>query len=303
MLKKFIQLCKQSQSELKKSLYKWLKSMGYTPINKKGYLYAKGTLPVCITAHLDTVHKQPVAVIEITENGNAVSSPQGIGGDDRCGVFMIQKIVENGYRPTILFCEDEEVGGVGSDIFCRSPYISDLSEMKFIIELDRKGSHDIVFYEDENESFHKFCTKTTGYKEAFGTFSDISNICPDCGVSGVNVSCGYYKAHTLDEYVVMSEMLDSIKAVEKLLDKANDCQQFEYTCVPKHRYYSYGYGGCIDEFYLCAYDSRKGDIIEDYYIASSYEEAIGRFLIDNPHICYADVSWSEDIKEAGANET
>lgn len=46
-------------------------------------------------------------------------SPQGIGGDDRCGVFMVLQIIRS-VNCHVLFCEDEETGGNGARAFERS---------------------------------------------------------------------------------------------------------------------------------------------------------------------------------------
>lgn len=48
------------QMELKKRLKAELKSRGYPVTDKPGYLYAEGTIPVLLVAHMDTVHRQPV---------------------------------------------------------------------------------------------------------------------------------------------------------------------------------------------------------------------------------------------------
>ena len=51
------------QMELKKTLKAELKSRGYPITDKPGYLYAEGTIPVLLVAHMDTVHRQPVEQI------------------------------------------------------------------------------------------------------------------------------------------------------------------------------------------------------------------------------------------------
>ena len=47
----------KSQKELKRTLKKELQELRYSPISSKGFLYAKGTVPVLLVAHLDTVHR------------------------------------------------------------------------------------------------------------------------------------------------------------------------------------------------------------------------------------------------------
>ena len=107
------------QMELKKTLKAELKSRGYPITDKPGYLYAEGTIPVLLVAHMDTVHRQPVEQICYSADGAVAMSPQGIGGDDRCGVWMILQILHTA-SCHVLFCEDEEVGCVGAKKFTRT---------------------------------------------------------------------------------------------------------------------------------------------------------------------------------------
>ena len=196
----FVALCKLTQNELKDMLPKKLLESGYKDvISSDGFIYARGEMPILLTAHMDTVHKIPVIDFYeyVDAKGNhIISSPQGIGGDDRCGVYMILEIIKE-YKPYILFCEDEEIGGIGSGKFCRTDFIDELEDMKFLIELDRANEKDAVFYDCDNKEFTKFIEDTTGFVETWGTFSDISNLAPQCNVAAVNLSCGYYHAHQL----------------------------------------------------------------------------------------------------------
>lgn len=239
----FVQMCKYTQKELIELLPNKLGEAGYADvIVGDGYIYAKGTVPVLLTAHMDTVHKTSVKDFYeyIDTNGNHVlSSPQGIGGDDRCGIYMILDIIKE-HKCSVLFCEDEENGGIGSRKFCRTEYIKDLEDLKYLIELDRANEKDAVFYDCENPDFTKFIEDNTGFKETYGSFSDISNLAPECMVAAVNLSCGYYHAHTLGEEVVVEEMLHTIEVVKKLLTV--ECEQFEYIEAEYNYGYNYGYG-------------------------------------------------------------
>ena len=248
----FIKLCKLEQMALKDILIDELLASGYEVNYGDGYLYAKGNIPVLLTSHMDTVHKTPVIdfyeYYDEEKKRHIVSSPQGIGGDDRCGIYIILEIIKT-HKCSVLFCEDEEIGGVGSRKFCKSKLIDDLSKLNYLIELDRANGTDAVFYDCENDEFTEFITKNTGYKTAWGSFSDISNLAPECGVAAVNLSCGYYNAHTTSEYVVIEEMMNTIEVVKKLLDV--ECEeQFEYIEF-NYGYgnYGYGYGGYYGGYY------------------------------------------------------
>lgn len=77
-----------TQPELKTCLHRWLEQNGFTPVSRDGYLYAAGGVPVLLVAHLDTVHREPVLDICYNADRTVAMSPQGIGGDDRAGVWM-----------------------------------------------------------------------------------------------------------------------------------------------------------------------------------------------------------------------
>lgn len=258
----FITVCKLPQNMLKTYLKVRLGDFfePETIVDDDGFLYVKGNIPIVVTAHMDTVHKkQCTKFLMRKEKGNhIVTSPTGIGGDDRCGVHIILKLLEKGYRPYVLFCEDEEKGGIGSAKFCKFPnLVKEISECKYIIELDRANADDSVYYDCDNKDFEKYINEITKYETSFGSFSDISTLCPDCGIAGVNLSCGYYNAHTTDEYVVVEEMEHTIEVVENLLKDEANVEQFEYIEMIYNKFGRYsGYFGYdeYDDYYESYYD-------------------------------------------------
>ena len=86
---RFESILKMTQGELKEHLVQLLRAHGYEPVCKSGFLYAEGTVPVLLVAHLDTVHTHRPDIICRSEDGRYLMSPYGIGGDDRAGVYMI----------------------------------------------------------------------------------------------------------------------------------------------------------------------------------------------------------------------
>lgn len=300
---KFETICKMSQEGLKHYLTNQLKNIYNVVINEDGFLYADGKFPVLLVAHLDTVHKKLPDIITYQKKGDWISSPNGIGGDDRCGVYMILEIIKK-YNCSVLFCEDEEIGAVGAGKFVNSKVAEGL-KFNYIIEFDRRGKNDAVFYNCDNEDFEEFITKEF-FKTAYGSFSDISTIAPALGVAAVNLSCGYYEAHTTKEYVVMSEMKKVIEEACKILERTTDKDVFEYIETQYSGYDRYGYyGGWYDDYdgysaygsrytkdryYLFEYLDANGQ--EQWYdvIATSYYEALGKFMCDNPNASYDDIT-------------
>ncbi|MBR3748168.1 MAG: hypothetical protein IKN27_14535 [Selenomonadaceae bacterium] len=217
-----------------KKLFKLLvkKFKGKSIFSKGNFILVRGTAPVMLVAHLDTVHTEPVKQICASEDGNILMSPQGIGGDDRCGVFALVKIHQTAQvKPWLLFCCNEEVGGLGAQQFClahsQKLLPSELDSLKFLIEIDRKGKNDAVFYDCDNLDFEDYIA-SKGFQPAFGSFSDISLIAPELGVAAVNLSSGYYNAHTLHEYINVSELYETIRKVGEIIAEVSDLPCFEY---------------------------------------------------------------------------
>lgn len=214
-------ILRQTQPELKQMLNSRLKEQGYQTTIECGYLYAPGDVPVLLVAHLDTVHRQPVQIICYSENRRIAMSPQGIGGDDRAGVFMILQIIQKA-RCHVLFCEDEELGGLGAQLFTRSGI---QPQVNYLVELDRRGRNDAVFYECANPDFTKF-VKGFGFREEFGSFSDISILAPHLQIAAVNISAGYFFEHSPQEYIDLVYMMKNVERVTRMVK--TECKHFRY---------------------------------------------------------------------------
>lgn len=171
-------------------------------------------------------------------------SPYGIGGDDRCGITMILEIIKE-LRCHVLFTEDEEIGGVGAGKFCASGI---KPKINFIIEFDRAHERDAVYYELDNEVFAETVEKY-GFKRDYGSYSDIVDIAPVLGCAAVNLSCGYYNAHTQHEFVSIPQMYAQIERVKELI--ANESENFFEWKEAKYSrdWYYGGYDGWYDNDY------------------------------------------------------
>ena len=195
------------------------------------YIFVPGTMPVMFVAHLDTVHKESVKHICTSNSGNIIMSPQGIGGDDRCGVYALMKLWKavSGKHPSLLFTCNEETGGHGAKAFA-ADWKNGLYEgftFKYLIELDRRGKKDAVFYNCANDQFEDY-VQSFGFCTDFGTYTDICDVAPAIGVAAVNLSCGYYNAHTLNEYIKVNELQLTINKVRKMLQDIDNAPVFEY---------------------------------------------------------------------------
>lgn len=197
----------------------------------KEYIVALGDTPIGLVAHMDTVHRTPVAQLFYDKEQNVMWSPQGIGADDRAGVYSIIELTTRGLMPTIILTTDEEVGGLGAIAL-----VSDISTppvpINFLIELDRQGRNDSVYYDCDNRLFEKYINHY-GFVSDWGSFSDISYIAPAWGIAAVNLSVGYFNEHSVKEYLNVGYMYETIDKVENILNNVCKDDAFEYVEAEK----------------------------------------------------------------------
>ena len=230
IINKLLTICKMSQQELLDQLPEYLER--YYPkesiyITQK-YIYVKGDIPVLLVAHMDTVHLTTPENIWISSDQTKIKSDEGIGGDDRCGIYALNYIATKPIKPHLLYTTDEEIGAIGAQEFCAD--YEDI-DVNCIIELDRRGDKDVVVYDDDNTNLYKKFEKL-GFTLANGSFTDISYISPHFKISGVNLSIGYYNAHTCNEYIDINVLKENIDILYKFLENPKNYRK-KYTYKEK----------------------------------------------------------------------
>lgn len=246
--KLFMQVCQMTQEQLLKTLSITLKKAKYNTIETQEYLVAKGDIPICLVAHLDTVFNFPPKNFYYDRIANVIWSPEGLGADDRAGVFAILQIIKSGLRPHIIFTTEEETGGVGAlhAALEGCPF----EDIRYIIELDRQGAIDCVFYDCNNKKFESYI-ESFGFITARGTFSDISILCPEWKIAGVNLSVGYYNEHSYSEILNVSHLLSTINKVRKMLIGNTYPNKFKYIPDTNSKWYKYNYHNDIKTCACC----------------------------------------------------
>lgn len=194
---------------------------------------------VCLVAHIDTVWDTDVrrfgqfgSVLKKAEpkttprektllhdkQKGLIWSPDGLGADDRAGVYAALKLFHEApepYKPYVLLTDYEESGGAGAREAAEL-FATELAGCNFLIELDRANGNDAVFYNGEPDGFAKYIEEF-GFKESHGSFSDISIVCPAVKRCGVNLSVGYYNQHTDKEYLDTNKLFTTIEKVKLIL--------------------------------------------------------------------------------------
>lgn len=264
-IKLLTKLLKMKDTDLHNYLYdKLVTYYGKDKIVRKfgKYLVAVGS-KIGLVAHLDVVGDIPPK--EIVYNKKYITAINSIlGADDRVGVFIILKMLELGFKPTIIFTHDEEKGTIGARHFVQD--YSDIG-VKYLIQLDRRGKG-VVFYDNGNEKFLEYVLSFRN-KEEYGTYSDISILCPNCNVSGCNLGVGYYNEHTSSEYQSIEDLEDTLDVVLAMLQDEDNAEYYEYQeYVYETEYLGNGtmvnYNGTmvsLDEYYKILYGEDELDVI------------------------------------------
>jgi len=272
-----IDVCKLSPEKLFKKMkgllhHSYGKAPKFSSYSEDAWLYMPGDIPVCVVSHIDTVHKNLPSIVMVSTDERYISSPDGIGGDDRAGVFIIMKLLEHGLRPHVLFLNGEETGGKGAHAFVKAQ--KSLKDVNWFVEFDRANTNDVTKYWDTNTGLLD-AMKALSFKEVSGTFTDISVLCPHFKISGVNVSAGYYHQHTKEEIIDTFAVYDMYDRWTKILVSDLVNSKFAYVEAPVAKtsyvssYYNYdsygkyrdnyqGYGGGYGYGSGYGYDSYKG---------------------------------------------
>lgn len=279
-------------------------------ISTPAYLIAKGEIPVAIIAHADTVFKTPPVEFFYDKEKNVMWSPDGLGADDRAGIFAVTKIVSSGLRPHVIITTDEESGCVGATKLIHKYKEHPFDSLKFMIQLDRRGVEDSVYYDCANEEFEKFINNF-GFKTAWGSFTDISTIAPIWGVSAVNFSVGYFDEHSKQERLYVDVLFHTIQKTQNILQYVAENPEVPVYEYIEDDYYGYKYHGQIWYDYgtagLSKYAPGEADICcfcgtvmkKEDLINLHYDNVNDEYYICNN--CYSDmyeeIEWCCECKQ------
>ena len=285
----FYRLTQLTQKGLITSIEQFLKNRYEKVVKTDSYIYAIGDIPITLVAHLDTVFSKPPSEIFYDINKNVIWGVGGLGADDRAGVYAILKLINSIKKPHIIFTTDEEKGSIGAKQLVND-VPTPFADMRYIVELDRQGSKDCVFYQCDNPDFTNYIS-SFGFEENFGTFSDISEICPAWEIAGVNLSIGYKDEHSLIERLYIDDMFNTIDKVNRMIeDIPNLKENFKYIPInPKTFYQKYvisspWYDGSLIECHRCHKDFSD---YEMFYV----QELSGEYNFWCPNCISNNINW------------
>lgn len=191
----------------------------------------------CILAHTDqiTTNKGPYRIYE--SNGilcgihKSDGSRCGLGCDDANGICVALQLLEELPDLKCIFTTEEELGGKGAEEACFNTDF--LFDIKYFLQADRRGSSDLIthtnwidvvteeFLQDLMPIMLKY-----NYKENYGTFTDVGELVKQTGICGVNISCGYYKEHTFNEYCNKTELENCLNFIYEIITTLNSDKQY-----------------------------------------------------------------------------
>ena len=248
-----------------------------------------------ICCHIDTVHditgikKVQVQKVEKKEK-TFYFSKQGIGGDDKCGIFACLELLKNNTNIKAYFFSNEEIGMVGSS----NLDLEEFDDLKFLIEIDRKGTSDIIsIHQGEDlisKSFKKLIEpimKKYNMKHQEGIGTDVSTLAEHgLNLSVINVSAGYYNAHTLKEFICKEHLFRNIGVIQEIIDTARNIK-YKHKFISTWDSYkgSYqttttkynGYQECI----ICGYEDNIGYESDHGFICGQCMEYIINSFFNN----------------------
>ena len=182
----------------------------------------------CVVSHTDTVHDiyKGYQVYQVKGNFVAFDSDTmqqvGTGGDDKVGMWVCLEMLRKFDNIKVCFFAQEEIGCVGSSK-AREDFFDDVG---YAFECDRKGSGDFVQESSGVKMFGDVFKKaidstltTYGYKITTGGLTDVHEISQIANIACANMSCGYYKPHSKQEYV---NIADTCKMVGALISKLGE---------------------------------------------------------------------------------
>ena len=264
----------------------------------------KGT-PIMV-AHTDNVltgERVPVMTLDGRRifGGNGV----GIGFDDKAGIICAIEIWKRMHKRgmRIIFTADEEVGGIGA----RHVPENKLKDAAYMVEMDRRGRNDVIDISGvtrlASEEFVKIW-EDLGFKRATGTFTDLNEFKQTVPqVNMVNLSCGYYKAHTDDEYLEIEEFETNVDKIYEMISTHPDVIVDDTPEEPKSQAYTGYHGGMYDYDWRERYDRYYNTVDECAYCGAVVKPHEG--IADNDGNVFCDEQcehWYNEMVKAELHE-
>jgi len=237
-VKSVVSLLPMTVKQLRAESVKVFKDSGYEVRVEHGCILAQNplakTIRPLVLAHMDISRQEtegtPNPEYIWTCKHGAVSLDRNLGGDDRCGIWIAQKLAADTrknykhLRPHIILTCDEESGNTHFhkmlDNMSKKRKKGFDAVISFAIGLDRRGTQHYVCYSGGEDEFIEWVkTILPNWKKEYGSVSDLSVIQQELRIDGVNLAVGFYGEHHKGEYIRYADMNAAYKAARALVDE------------------------------------------------------------------------------------
>ena len=189
----------------------------------------------CVVSHIDTVHRQHEELISKNERLPIVEDEEGrlkayhphtgeqtgIGGDDKCGVFVCLSLFEKLDVLKGAFFVEEEIGMLGSKE-AQSEFFENVG---YAIQFDAPSADWItevcsgvkILDEGFKQKIKPILAEGGYHNFSNDPFTDVNQLAQKFDFNCLNLGCGYYQQHTNREFVVIEEVKKSLEVGEKLI--------------------------------------------------------------------------------------
>jgi len=195
---------------------------GCTVVRSKGNLLvrkgpAAGPHPHFVS-HMDQVHNyEPFMQVRVVDGELRASDGNGdqcgVGGDDKCGIYLALVMLHVLPHCTAVFVRDEEVGCLGSG----EVPLGWFAHASFVLQADRNNrTMDVIRSTNgmncASDGFMDAIldlpvARAAGHSENSGSITDIGELASrGLAVSMVNISSGYHSPHSKREVVNLGEL-------------------------------------------------------------------------------------------------
>lgn len=252
--------CSKYEFRMAAYIILWARKNGVDyKFDKKGNVYlTKGKLDAgefypCVTSHMDTVQDKAkpfaLAGAELPLRTRKVKSTttdevrheiyvdgQGIGADDKLGVYISLQIVKNIDKCKAVFFVEEEIGMLGSKEL-EKEFFDDVAyvigwDSPDILRAAWKCSGTQLFTADFYKKYLKPVVSKWGYTDkCFHSepFTDVVQIREKTGVMCMNFGNGGYQAHSATEYLVIEHVDSALGMGIDIVKTIGNKEQFKFT--------------------------------------------------------------------------
>ena len=195
-----------------------------------------GSYP-CLASHIDQVQRNHSKDFEVIEGRDVVfgyshksREQQGLGADDKNGIFVCLRCLEECPRLKVFMAVGEEKGCIGSN----RADMSFFEDSLYVLEPDCKGGEEVHTNLKEipcasTEFIEALHLEVNNYTLTDGKGSDIFALTLNgIGVSCANIPAGYHLPHKDEEYTLISELKHSLEYIKQTIFRLTECYPHEY---------------------------------------------------------------------------